>query len=357
MACQLTLGLAPQDHSIDSPIFTYDQLQDAERREATAETRFVIGGVVAAIVLATLLLRAVAHYRRKIRPGQVPDATTKPPAMALTFSIRVLSVVFYALGIAAIAFYLASCTNILPEYEQISAMQAVWLFAGLLWLGSTCTRHAARLRMPLAEDVLASDERPPILFLRSFSEEEVALMEKPWWYESSVPDLLEEAVLGEFRKVGPVVGLTNRRLRSRPSTYAPYDTETEKWQERAEELMRRAAAVVVVLAISEGLTWEIRRLGEMDLLSRTMFVLPPLPSAEMEKSLRWLISELGLPSDVKGDFVTVSRLGKEQPLAIVKAGSRLTTYLSGPDKGGYMLVAKRCLQDIAVATASAAKKK
>jgi heme/copper-type cytochrome/quinol oxidase subunit 2 len=348
----LIFALDPQEHPLDAQFFTYDQVQEAERREAEAETRFVIGVVVASIVLVVLLLRAIAHVRRKIRPGEVPDATTKPPTMTLSYLTRVLGVVFYVFALAVMGFYLASCTDLVPEYQRLSAMQTVWLSAGFLWLGGICFRHADRLSMPIAEDVLRSDPRSPILFLRSFSEEETALSNLPWWYTSSVPDLLEEAVLSEFQKVGPVVGLTNRRLRSRPGTYSPYDTETEKWQERAEQLMLQAAAIVVVVTIGEGLAWEIRRISELGLLTRTVFVLPP---SNLEEPLRWLISELDLPPDVKTDVVEVSRFGEKQPIAIIDVDSRLTTYLAHPDKGGYLLVAQRVLRDMAGMKATAVK--
>jgi len=146
--------------------------------------------------------------------------------------------------------------------------------------------------------------------------------------------------------VGPVVGLTNRKLIGRPGTYSPYDTESDKWRERVQELIGKAAAIVVVVSRSEGLAWEIRRLCESEVLFRTVFVLPPLWTDELKERITWLISELGMQVDVKAERVLVSGHGSKQLIAIRTNGRRLTTYWAPPQKGGYMLVVKRTLRDI-----------
>jgi len=344
---RFVLGLAFPAVALHAQFFSYDQVQEADRRAAEAEQRLLIGAVATVVLAATLVLRAAIRFRRRIMPGKVPEATTAPPATFLSSCLRVLGVALKILACIVVLLYLASCVQSDSGHNDFPAVYAYFLSASLLWLGTTCARQATRLRTPLAEEVLASDPRPPILYFRSFSEEEVALSKSDnWWLESSAPALLEEAVLNEFQKFGPVIGLSNPWLRGRPGTYAPYDTKPENWQERADILIGKAAAIVVVLAKSDGLAWEIRRLRDNGRLARTLFILPPLPPGDTQERLTWLLSEVGMPKDTQCENIGGSSVGVAQRLAVVISGGQPKTYLEAPDEGGYVLVVRRALKDL-----------
>lgn len=350
----VTVGLLAQAGVLRAQFYSYDQVQEAARRASDAEEKFLIGAIVVGVVAAVLILRAVIHFRRRIRPGQVPDVTTTPPATVLSHFLRVSGFVFKIGGCLVILLYLASCADLVGDAEKLPASYAYFLSGSLLWLGTTCARQASRLRTPLAEDVLATDTRQPVLFLRCFSEEEVALSQSSqWWLDSSAPALLEEAVLREFQQVGPVIGLTNPRLQGRPGSYSPYDTRSENWQERAGTLIGQAAVIVVVLAQSESLAWEIRRLRDAGRLPRTLFILPPASRDAIGERLAWLLAVIELPKDLAWERIDISHAGTPQELAAVISGARARIYLETTDEEGYVQVVRRAIQDLGAAAAPA----
>ena len=153
--------------------------------------------ILVAVIGSTLILKAIVHSRRRVKPGTVADASTPPPAVVLP---RLLKIVGYGArtlaGLEALV-YLGRCVYSLFGGAEFPKRYVTYFFIGsLIWLGNTCLREARRMRLPLAEAVLAWDHRPPVLFLRSFAFEEEFLPKTGGWYDmSSGTELLEEAVL------------------------------------------------------------------------------------------------------------------------------------------------------------------
>jgi hypothetical protein len=186
---------------------------------------------------------------------------------------------------------------------------------------------------------LTIDRRPPVLFLRAFAEEEFEFVSNSPWFVPCGPWTFEDAVLDALKHNGPVIGLTNRMLRGRPSAYAPLDVPATEWQERVARLIRSASVVVVVVTSSKGLEWEIAQLRLTKMTSHTIFLFPPLEASESI----WIESRLGLSHEsvVTLPFGETKPL---QPIALRIFSGKLRLYCGHPDLSGYLGVLDACKQ-------------
>lgn len=140
---------------------------------------------------------------------------------------------------------------------------------------------AKRLWTRSAEDVLATDRRPPVLYLRSFQLDgrgepigyrfskhrlargPLALVAK---FLDAGGDLeakvwgrtVETAIVNQLKKIGPVVAI-GRPRESVPELGAAriYVSDAE-WKSKVLELIKRAAVVVIQPSTSSAVFWEIR---------------------------------------------------------------------------------------------------
>jgi len=319
---------------LDAPLTPYEAFRDAQRRAAATEKRFYITVLSVGVFASIWISHRIVNILRRIPPGAVPDAVTSPPRQFLSFVCWALAVVcavatFYVL-------YLRFTTD-LPS-------SSFFLIAALISFGGSLLTQGNRFSTPLAEDVLASDTRPPILFLRSFAEEETGFRKSGLWGLPFASEQLEEVVLEEFKKVGPVVGLTNPTLHGRPIAYAPYDTPSLTWQTRVDELVKRAAIIAVVVARTDGLNWEIRLIKDKGYLSRTIFIFPPVDVGEAIARYEWLQSQLGSPTTRLAELQhEVNRRG-HQPLTMRVVDTQSQVYLESPNANGYAAAVKIALK-------------
>ena len=126
------------------------------------------------------------------------------------------------------------------------------------------------------------DQRPPILYLRSFHDDALPLpsvvsARRPF-LELFVPrgsDPFEEAVAWELAPYGPVVAV-GRPGRSLASLGAARDhLADDEWQAGVIERMAAARAVVIAIGATRGLHWEIGAIVAHHHLAKTIFLFPP----------------------------------------------------------------------------------
>jgi hypothetical protein len=135
------------------------------------------------------------------------------------------------------------------------------------------------------EEARLADPRRPVLFLRSFGDDQVSLAQAkvPWLLRFSdalaIAGTLEELLLREFGYLGPVVAIGKPSDWLPPLGAAREYCQGEAWREVAGSLMDQASLIVVGVGHSEGLAWEIAALRDKGLLSKTVFVLPPASAA------------------------------------------------------------------------------
>jgi hypothetical protein len=104
-----------------------------------------------------------------------------------------------------------------------------------------------RLRARTAPEMLASDHRPPILYLRPFTADRWA-----WLYNQ------EGQIARILRKLGPLVavGRPNEKLPPTSAIAREYVADRQ-WQDRVVDLIGRAQLIIIRTAVSQGLTWEL----------------------------------------------------------------------------------------------------
>jgi hypothetical protein len=112
-----------------------------------------------------------------------------------------------------------------------------------------------------AQEVRAQDRRPPVLFFRSFMDEELTLQRRLGIFIRllQISRTLEEVMVDRMWSVGPVIAI------GRPAPeLSPLGAAREyvpDWQPRVTALLNECSLAVSVLGETEGLLWEYRRLA------------------------------------------------------------------------------------------------
>jgi hypothetical protein len=141
----------------------------------------------------------------------------------------------------------------------------------------TAFRHFRRVRAILAlraQEVRVADRRLPVLLLRSFADDELAMERTTLLSKTYVPKLsLEEQIVAQLWEVGPVVAIGQPALEVDPIGAARERIVGPLWQPRVHALIEECALVVVVLGQTEGLFWEYQQLARRS--TSVLAILPP----------------------------------------------------------------------------------
>jgi hypothetical protein len=181
------------------------------------------------------------------------------------------SIVFGGLGILIVV--LARFSN---QISQISSVNSIywWLFAfggmiiGLINSGfvSISTKAARQHLAPNIDFVLQNDKRPPVLFLRSFSDDSL----------KTKTGRLEEQLQQAAMERGPFIAIGAPADALPPDgAYRDYVDE-DQWQRRVIDLMARAAIILILPGTSKWIEWEIDNILNRGMLAKTTIVFPPL---------------------------------------------------------------------------------
>jgi len=219
---------------------------------------------------------------------------------------------FYAALGAIIALILTALTWllgwVLPIVPNLVGLLGTKLVRPLLFRSSRAARQRRRYSSPDARAVLARDKRAPVLLLRSFVDDELPFEDKgmlDYLYRSD--RTFEEVVTDQLWGFGPVVAIgrpgETLPLSGAVREYVPHDA----WQQRVEELVGRAAFIVMILGPTPGFGWELQHISRLNSLDKVVLVMPPLPFAEVERRWNTLVTELGLTGAV-AQFAEVARV-------------------------------------------------
>jgi hypothetical protein len=235
-----------------------------------------------------------------------------------------------------------------------AATVALWIYAGgsfsvVLWILAVAypllfllRRRDKRLGAETADEILDSDKRPPILYLRAFDTDRSTL-----WYE--------RRVRGALRKLGPLVAV-GRPDDRRPLGHASRAYPRSDWKRFVLDLAKRAQLVVVRIGTAPNLCWELEQLVARESPEKLVLCLPKHPLISY-RALRALFDEArtpkgqyaafkgrvehlfpgGLPSEVgRSTFVTFASDWKPLPSANLpgwrETNDRRTRYLRKLDR-------------------------
>jgi hypothetical protein len=157
--------------------------------------------------------------------------------------------------------------------------ERIWSCIFLFLVGRVCLILARRRTATAARAALETDERPPIVYLRSFRDDGVGVT--GWWYEAlqSVHALLnktiEERLIDVLSRYGPVVTIGRPGEELPELGAARVYVGDDHWQNLITDLLSEPGAVAVLRAgETQGLRWELQKIGGMLSPSQVLLFLP-----------------------------------------------------------------------------------
>jgi hypothetical protein len=183
----------------------------------------------------------------------------------------------YYAGSWSIEIFSWRCMGILMWVGIISLFA---LGAGVRYMGRLLTRVSA-------ESLATTDPRPPVLFLRSFLDDQIKL-KRPrrlffrWLLGLGEPSpTLDHVLVEEGIGVGPIMALG---VPGAPPPFGAARTyfNAEEWQTGVEQFVREARAIVIVADDTEGVVWELSHIRQAGYSRKTLYYLPPRLSEPTE---------------------------------------------------------------------------
>lgn len=252
------------------------------------------------------LAAAMAEAERisAARPGPSAGAETAARAPrerllldGLGFGGRVLGRGLVALSIGGVAAVVLAALVIIAEGEAADAepsepaatILTIGLFA-LPVLGLTLD-FGRRLSQPSAARALADDDRPPVLLLRSFTDDAATIPSRNALRRFLYLGLygkvrLETAIADELARLGPfiAVGQPGEALPALGAARAYLDDAD--WQAQVIAWIGAARLVVMIGGATPWVGWELSQVAAAGRLSRLIILLPPARDAEAAAE-RW----------------------------------------------------------------------
>ena len=166
---------------------------------------------------------------------------------------------------------------------------------GLLVLGAVIFLAARRLGSADARSLMLRDPRPPVLYLRSVTDDRLrlwtAMLGRPSLVERFTPrrfDRFEEVLVRHLSRYGPVIAVNPPGTRLAPVGAARETIEPADWQSAVAGWMARSALIVFLAPpsrVTQGLHWELRTVAEHGQWDKALVVVPPVPAEQLQA--RW----------------------------------------------------------------------
>jgi hypothetical protein len=215
------------------------------------------------VLSAALLVEGSAFYTLLHWSGTLMETSEKPAPELMNVSPAV-------------------ALSLLLVFTVVVLLLSGWLIRVMLRWAKRLRARARRMTLRSANEVVTADTRPPILFLRSFEKEHVPLegAQVPWFLRAFDPGAeygtLEELIVLGLTYVGPVVAVADPSRPDVPEGAARWRLGDDEWQRFVEQQIARAGLIVVGVAETEGLRWEMDALARVPAaLEKTIFVFPP----------------------------------------------------------------------------------
>lgn len=160
--------------------------------------------------------------------------------------------------------------------DWVGTLGSYLLFAlGIpLWfLAMKGFRRGKKIMAPTAAELRAIDQRPPILYLRSFKDELItARMARIGWGQWDT-NTEEQHIVAAFSDLGPVIAI-GRPEEELPELGAGRMYVGADWQSTVTNLMTNAQLVVIRAGRTNGLLWEVQTAIQLVKPIRLLFITP-----------------------------------------------------------------------------------
>ena len=212
----------------------------------------------------------------------------------------------------------------------------------LLVLAVGAVTVGRKMLAPDAEQVLARDLRPPVVYLRPFDEDSRRLDRLPVGLRSggrpvmnpTKPATQERRIARALKRIGPFVAVGAPGDRLAPLGAARLYLADSDWQKKVDGLVRGAAAIVLQPETSEGTRWEVTEVARLVDPRRVLIIVPdparrPLGYARIQ-ALTVALLPVPLPADCRrADAFMFDSDGRPQPLIFGRrAGAALRPFVA-----------------------------
>lgn len=182
--------------------------------------------------------------------------------------------------------------NLTGELISFGALGPVWLASiALAFAGHVAFSYGKRLsaRELWTGAMVDPNTAKPILFLRSFEDDQLSFPSPRWnliqrWYDLwSFRRNVDEILVDEFAHYGPVVALGKPSERAPPFGAARHYSDHDDWQDIIRQTAAQAQTLVVAAGATPGLKWEYELIRDSGYLNKSLILFPPKrPGAEAE---------------------------------------------------------------------------
>jgi hypothetical protein len=211
----------------------------------------------------------------------------------------------------------------------------IWLL-GLLVLGNFIQKFARANAWSSLDRLTVTDQRPPILFLRAFKDDQLDVPRARLGFvgrlmaSGMLPPSLDTILVEEGVRYGPVVALGNPKDPFPPYGAARGYFQNRDWKDAVSDLAERSQLIVLCAEDTESVAWEIDHVIETGQLGKVLFVVPPkyLGPVENAELVRTIIGKLLAKHSLlapdatleAGDIIAIATDPNGQ-LQLIKSGS------------------------------------
>ncbi|PQP34731.1 hypothetical protein C6A37_06220, partial [Desulfobacteraceae bacterium SEEP-SAG9] len=186
--------------------------------------------------------------------------------------------------------------------------------------------RARRLATLNATDLRKKDERPPLIFLRSFQDDQI---EFSTLFRRRVR--LEEDIVQALSFYGPVIALGKPGESVAPLGAAREYISDQHWKERIREYISDSNTLVMILGNTGGLEWEVKTIAAVGAINKLIVIVPPKDRNDISKRWEMFTSWTNHFCRVRGEIVINSALlirlaGQENPVVITSKSRREGDY-------------------------------
>lgn len=205
-------------------------------------------------------------------------------------ALVLLSVILIGAPLATVLLGIGIESQAVQEWAQMS----MWiLYPIAAWLMT----RSRKLDAPTVDELLARDARPPVLYLRSFSDDRrdargrtlKTIFDPTDGYQSR-----EEAMIEWAKAIGPVIAIGRPGENLPELGAARMYVSNDQWQERVSQLLDEAGFVVLRAASSPGLRWELNQVVRRRDL-RSLLILLPDSDSDYAQFTAWANEVLPMP--------------------------------------------------------------
>lgn len=296
---------------------------------------FTLDFLVAASIAVLITVVAVITRRDDTFTSRLSPRWRRAEVVAAAASTLILAFGIFWIGASGIGF----ATGDAPLVRVLSLLMLV---AGLaiVSFAPAPARLLKRFAMPAIKKSLADDGRAPVLFLRSFQDDDLSVRiraasrggvtERLAMLDDST---FEDLIAWIAARTGPVVAIGQPGTMLQPLGAVRDYFSDDGWQTAVLRRINLSAAVIYIVGRSPGAQWELEQIHSRGALGKTVFVFPPLPTKEWVARCTVLAAGLRIsPSELCGDIDTGS------PVAAVRideAGQVVRYLIDGRDDVAY----------------------